>query len=161
MNIHLNRVLAAMLVAASLGGCQNWDYGEKQTAGAVLGGVGGAALGSQLGHGTSRIYTAAAGTLVGVFLGSEIGKSLDRADQAYASQSAGAALERYPDGQTSTWQNPNTGHAGSTTPTRTYDTAQGPCREYQTSVVIDGKTQTAYGTAGRQPDGSWKVANGT
>ena len=35
MNLHLNAALAAMLVAASLGGCQNWDYGEKRTAGAV------------------------------------------------------------------------------------------------------------------------------
>ena len=40
MSIYLNRLVAAMLVVASLGGCQNLDYGEKQTAGAVIGGVG-------------------------------------------------------------------------------------------------------------------------
>ena len=31
------------------------------------------------------------------------------------------------------------------------------CREYQRTVTIDGKTETAYGTACRQPDGSWKI----
>lgn len=31
-----------------------------------------------------------------------------------------------------------------------------PCREYQTTVTIDGKTETAYGRACRQADGTWK-----
>ncbi|MDH3703075.1 MAG: hypothetical protein OEU46_17350 [Alphaproteobacteria bacterium] len=35
-------------------------------------------------------------------------------------------------------------------------TAGGPCREFQESIVIDGKPQRAYGTACRQPDGTWK-----
>lgn len=30
------------------------------------------------------------------------------------------------------------------------------CREYQTTVMIDGKPQKAYGKACRQPDGTWK-----
>ena len=41
MSIYLNRLVAAMLVVASLGGCQNWDYGEKQTAGAGMHDMGG------------------------------------------------------------------------------------------------------------------------
>ena len=39
------------------------------------------------------------------------------------------------------------------------DLRQQPCREYQTQVVIDGRTQNAYGTACRQPDGNWRVVN--
>jgi len=155
----LKRLAGALAVLVALGGCQNWEYGEKETAGTVIGGVGGAVLGSQVGNGTTRVVATAAGTLLGAWIGNSIGRSLDRADQQYATQTANAALERYPDGQSSTWKNPNTGHSGSTTPTRTYETAEGPCREYQTSVVIDGRTQTAYGTACRQPDGSWKVVN--
>jgi surface antigen len=154
------KTLAATgLLVLSLGACENSEYGRKQTAGVVVGGVGGAVIGSQFGHGTTQLAATAAGTLIGAWIGSEVGKSLDKADQQYATQSADNALERYPDGQASTWENPNTGHAGQTTPTRTYETAQGPCREYQTSVVIDGRKQTAYGTACRQPDGSWKVVN--
>lgn len=153
------RLAAAVLVVALLGGCQTWDYGEKETAGTVIGGVGGAVIGSQVGSGGTRLVATAAGTLIGAWIGNEIGRSLDRADQQYATQSANAALERYPDGQSSTWKNPNTGHSGATTPTRTYETADGPCREYRTSVVIDGRTETAYGTACRQPDGTWRVVN--
>ena len=157
--MHFRKLTAAALVAASLGGCQNWEHGQKETAGTVIGGVGGAVVGSQFGKGTGRLAATAAGTLLGAWIGNEVGKSLDRADQQYAAQSANTALERYPDGQTSSWKNPNSGHSGATTPVRTYETAQGPCREYQTSVVIDGRTQTAYGTACRQPDGSWHVVN--
>ena len=46
------------------------------------------------------------------------------------------------------------------TPTRTFQTASGqPCREYQQTVTIGGKTEEAYGTACRQPDGTWKIVN--
>ncbi|MDG2269863.1 MAG: hypothetical protein P8M28_05545 [Alphaproteobacteria bacterium] len=31
------------------------------------------------------------------------------------------------------------------------------CREYQTTVSVDGKEQGDFGTACQQPDGSWKV----
>ncbi len=33
------------------------------------------------------------------------------------------------------------------------------CREYQGTVVINGRTQPSYGTACLMPDGSWRVAN--
>jgi|SRR5579863_7240893 len=32
------------------------------------------------------------------------------------------------------------------------------CREFQTTVTIEGKRQEAVGTACRQPDGSWHVS---
>ena len=32
-------------------------------------------------------------------------------------------------------------------------------REYATSVVIDGKTQSAHGTACREPDGARRIEN--
>jgi surface antigen len=70
---------------------------------------------------------------------------------------AQAAPESNPDGHASTWRDPNSGHSGSTVPTRTYDSALGPCREYTTSVVIDGKTQSAHGTACREPDGTRRI----
>ncbi|AWJ92216.1 hypothetical protein Sp245p_20800 (plasmid) [Azospirillum baldaniorum] len=33
------------------------------------------------------------------------------------------------------------------------------CREYQTTVMVGGLAQPGYGTACRQPDGSWRVIN--
>ena len=35
------------------------------------------------------------------------------------------------------------------------------CREIIMDVVIDGVEQQAYGTACREPDGSWKIKNGS
>jgi surface antigen len=43
------------------------------------------------------------------------------------------------------------------TPVRTYQAGGTYCREFQSNVTIDGKPDKAYGTACRQPDGSWKV----
>ena len=33
------------------------------------------------------------------------------------------------------------------------------CREYQKEVTIDGKIQQTFGTACRQPDGTWRIQN--
>lgn len=33
------------------------------------------------------------------------------------------------------------------------------CREFQQEVTVGGKTEQAYGTACRQPDGSWEVVS--
>jgi hypothetical protein len=33
------------------------------------------------------------------------------------------------------------------------------CREYQNVAVVDGKPVKSYGTACRQPDGSWKIVS--
>ena len=72
--------------------------------------------------------------------------------------SAQNTLESTPTGQTSKWHNPDSGNAGSYTPTRTYQTASGQdCREFESDVVIDGKTETTSGTACRSADGTWKI----
>jgi surface antigen len=36
---------------------------------------------------------------------------------------------------------------------------QTACHEYQTTAVIDGKTQPIWGRVCQQPDGSWRIAN--
>jgi len=146
------------LLAVAIAGCDG--AGQKQTGGAVLGGVVGGLLGSKVGSGKGQLAATAAGALIGALAGSEAGKSLDRADRMYAARTTQSTLEQAPSGSTSTWSNPDTGHSGSVTPTRTYETAAGQyCREYQQTVTVNGQTQNAYGTACRQPDGSWKVVN--
>jgi surface antigen len=47
----------------------------------------------------------------------------------------------------SVWVNPDTGHQYSVMPTRTYDTATGPCREYTVDAIIGGQRETIYGSA--------------
>jgi surface antigen len=146
------------LIALGLAGCANSEYGPKQTVGAVAGAAGGGLLGAQFGHGPGQLAATAAGTLLGALLGSEIGKSLDRTDKLYAAGAEVHALEYTPSGTVTSWQNPDSGASGTITPTRTYQTASGQyCREFQQQATVAGKTQQVYGTACRQPDGSWKL----
>lgn len=151
--------LAAVLMLG-LTACEGNKYGQKQTGGAIVGGALGGLLGSQIGGGKGRLAATAAGTVLGLFLGSEVGKSLDKADRLYAQQTANQAFERNPVGQTSTWSNPDSGHSGTVTPTKTvYTPDNEPCRNYETTVTIDGRTETATGRACRQPDGTWRIVN--
>ncbi|MFQ5959549.1 MAG: RT0821/Lpp0805 family surface protein [Alphaproteobacteria bacterium] len=153
------RIAIAFAAALALAACAT-DQGPKQSFGTLIGaGLGGLA-GSQIGSGTGQLAAVGAGVLLGGLLGNEVGRSLDKADQAYVARTAQYSLESAPVGTTSTWTNPDSGNSGSFTPTRTYEAAQGQyCREYQTTVTVGGATEEAYGTACRQPDGSWKVVN--
>lgn len=156
---NLGSAAVAAVVALSVMACDG-NYGPKQTGGAVLGGAAGGLLGAQIGGGSGQLAATAAGALLGVFLGSEVGKSLDRADRLYAQRTTQTALETQPSGTTSTWNNPDSGHSGTVTPTKTYKAESGHyCREYQQTVTIDGKTETAHGTACREEDGTWRIAN--
>lgn len=152
-------VAPLVAVALALGACSS-DAGQKQTGGAVLGGVGGALLGSQIGGGTGQLIAVAVGTLAGAMIGSEVGKSLDKADQAAMARAEDRAHSA-PVGETVRWNNPDSGHSGTVTPVRDgYSEKTGAyCREYQTTVTVGGEQQKAYGTACQQPDGSWKVVD--
>ncbi len=156
----ITTILIAGSLVLTLAACEGNRYGQKQTGGAILGGIAGGLLGSQVGGGKGKLAATAAGALLGVFVGSEIGKSLDRADRMHAQRTTQGALESSPIGQASSWSNPDSGHSGTVTPTRTFETASGgPCREYQQTVTISGRTETAYGKACRQADGTWQIVN--
>src|SRR3546814_9409514 len=150
-------IVAPLFAAAlALGACST-DAGQKQTGGTLLGGVGGALLGSQFGSGTGQLVAVAVGTMAGAMVGSEVGKSLDKADQtamAGAEQRAHSA----PVGETIRWNNPDSGHYGTVTPVRDgYNQNSGAyCREYQPTVTVGGKQEPAYGPASQPPPGSWK-----
>ncbi|MEJ2199490.1 MAG: RT0821/Lpp0805 family surface protein [Desulfuromonadaceae bacterium] len=146
-----------LLVVLLLAGCAP-SMGPKEGAGTLLGAGSGALLGAQIGDGTGRIVAVAIGTLAGAILGQEIGKSLDRADQLIMQRNAQYALEYTRTNQATTWRNPDSGNYGTITPIETYQTTQGQyCREYSQTVTIGGQPQRAYGTACRQPDGSWLI----
>ncbi|MEN6542056.1 RT0821/Lpp0805 family surface protein [Parvibaculum sp.] len=150
--------LAIGALALSLVGCQE-GAGPKQNIGTVGGAVLGGLAGSTIGGGTGRLWATGAGVLLGGLIGSEIGKSLDRADRQYMADRTQYALESAPSGQAVEWRNPDSGHYGSVTPQRAYQDNGSYCREYTQTVNIGGKTERAYGTACRQPDGSWQIVN--
>ena len=152
------KIAAAVAAVVLLGACA--DQGPKQQAGTVLGGVGGAVAGAQFGSGKGRLVGVAAGTLIGALLGSEIGKSLDRADMAYVQRTNQQAFEYGRSGAAQTWRNPDSGHYGAVVPRPAYQTSGGQyCREFQQTITVGGRTEQGYGTACRQPDGSWQIVN--
>lgn len=156
-----NAIAVVFLVALAVptASCTQLSEGVQNNPKAVLGALGGAALGGGIaalaGGGTGAIVGA---TLGGALLGGFIGNRLDARDKQMAAQAAQKASESSQNGQPSVWNNPDTGNSGSITPTRTYQLANGTyCRQYQQTIVVGGEQHQAYGTACRQPDGTWKI----
>jgi surface antigen len=130
---------------------------NKTTAGTLLGAGLGAFAGSKVGSGSGKLAATAIGGLLGAVAGHSIGSSLDQADLMYANRAGQQAFEYGRSNVPVEWRNPDTGHAGTVTPVRTYETEGRYCREYQQTIVVGGQTEQAYGTACRQPDGSWQI----
>lgn len=139
-----------LLFVISFVGCST----TNEEIGRNLGGVIGGAIGSNVGHGHGRTAAIVAGTLIGSTVGSSIGKHMDENDR----RNAALVLERNKTYQPSRWRNPDSGNVYEVTPTRTYSDSNRYCREYQTKVIIDGRSESAYGTACRVGD-SWKIVN--
>lgn len=142
-----------LITSLSLAGCSNFT---KQDVGTVSGGVVGGLIGSQFGGGTGKLLAIGAGTLAGALIGGSIGKSMDDTDKLKAQK----ALEANAIGQPAYWTNQKTGTEYQVTPVKNV-TVHGNryCREYRTTAFVGGKSQEVYGTACRQPDGSWKVVS--
>jgi surface antigen len=132
---------------------------DQAVGGAMLGAIGGGFAGAQFGHGSGNLAATAIGTLLGAFIGHQVGESLNRAD-ALAATSAERNAYQAQIGQTISWNNPETGHSGAITPIRDgRDSSGNYCRAFEQSVMVDGRSEQASGTACRQPDGSWRVVS--
>lgn len=143
----------ALICSMSLIGCSNVS---NQDAGVMTGAVAGGLLGSTVGQGSGQILAIAAGTLAGAMIGGAIGKNMDDNDRARMNQ----ALESNNTGQPAYWQNQKTGASYKVTPVKNVSVNGNKyCREYRTTADISGKQQQMYGTACRQPDGSWKAVS--
>jgi surface antigen len=128
---------------------------SKQDQGVLIGAIAGGILGHQVGGGSGQVLATMVGTVAGAMIGGSIGKQMDETDRL----NTAAALENVRTGVPSSWVNPDTGYEYVVTPTNTYDSGTGPCREYTMDATIGGNTEQIYGTACRQADGSWKVMN--
>lgn len=128
-------------------------WGSREFLGNVIGGTVGGVLGSQVGKGSGRTAAIVGGTVVGVLVGGSVGRSMDAVDRLYLNQ----VLETAPTRTAVAWQNPDTRTRYEVTPVATYQQAGLYCREYTATALIGGQKQQIYGTACRQPDGSWKI----
>ncbi|QQR68931.1 MAG: glycine zipper 2TM domain-containing protein [Alphaproteobacteria bacterium] len=157
MNKTILLTATALVAGVALTGCQSSSWGQKQTVGTVVGAGGGALLGNQFGKGTGNVALTALGAVAGAWLGNEIGSSLDNADRSALMQAENRAYSA-PIGQQITWNNPQSGNSGVIVPVRDGQDGSGAyCREFNQSIVVGGQRQNGYGTACRQPDGTWKI----
>ena len=129
---------------------------NRDMIGALIGAGSGAALGSTIGKGDGRTAAIIGGAILGMLGGYNIGQTLDQSDQACT----GYTLQNVPDGRSVRWLNPDSGTSYNIIPTRSWQNADGLyCREYNATADIGGKQAKTYGTACRQPDGSWQIAS--
>ena len=146
--------------SAAAGGITGGGGLDKQDIGTGIGALGGAALGTSMTHGKGKIVGGVLGALAGAAVGNAIGASLDRADMTYYQQTQQKALETSNAGQALPWSNPQSGNSGVIIPQAPYKNTSGQyCREFQNQITVGGKTQSGYGTACRQPDGSWQIVS--
>jgi surface antigen len=154
----LTALLGACAQPGTSGNAPGQFGANKTTGGALVGGAAGGLVGSQFGSGSGQLAATGLGVLAGALAGSSVGASLDRADLAYAQQAEQSAFEAAPSGTATTWRNPDTGNSGTITPQAAVQDASGQyCREFQQTITVGGQTQQGYGTACRQPSGSWQI----
>ena len=128
---------------------------SKQDQGVIIGAIAGGILGHQVGGGSGKVLATIVGTAAGAAIGGSIGRDMDETDRLHTT----AALENVRTGVPSSWVNPDTGYEYVVTPTQTYESDTGPCREYTLDAKIGGQTEQVYGTACRQADGSWMIVD--
>ena len=154
-----HQILAIVAAAALfLSACEGMEERPGETMGTLIGAGVGAIVGSKIGSGRGQSVATAIGVLAGAWAGGQLGKTLDEQDQQQAEQVAQGTLENNQSGVSSTWSNPDSGNSGTITPVNTYQTASGEdCRDFESTITVDGKTEAAQGRACRQADGSWLI----
>jgi surface antigen len=148
-------VLLCSACATTEGLKQDVENNPKAVLGSLLGAGAGAGIAALAGGNPAVIIGSALG---GALIGGYIGNRLDNRDKQMAAEAAQRAFDSNPTGTASVWNNPDSGHSGSITPTKTYQLANGQyCRMYTQTINVGNEPQQTYGTACRQPDGSWQV----
>ena len=142
------------ILLLTLTSCANQQL-SRGTQGAGIGAAGGAIVGQAIGRNTEATLIGAA---VGTMLGYIVGNEMDKYDKRELNQT----YEFGPSGQTTTWQNPDSGNSYQVTPQPAYIPPQNPntfCRRAEILATIDGKTQKTYTTACRNSMGQWELQN--
>ena len=144
-------MIAALASIVLLASCETMTHGDE---GEIIGGVVGGVLGSQIGDGSGRTAAIIIGTLAGAMIGRQIGENMDEVDRMKTAR----ALNDSKTGMSTTWVNPDTGYEYTVTPTRTYEAAGGPCREFRLDAEVgNSPNEEVYGNACLQADGSWLI----
>lgn len=87
-------------------------------------------------------------------------EKLARSDKTLADQKLQTALEKTLSGQSTRWQNPQSGASGSVTPLKTWKTSNGTyCRSFSEKIILaSGKAMSRRGVACRSANAVWQSA---
>jgi surface antigen len=152
----LRPILVAVLLA--LGACESSGMSTGETVGTLGGAAAGGLLGSQIGKGQGRLLAAVAGTLAGGYLGNRLGAHFSAADRTQAATAERSAVTS---GEPTSWSNSDSGNSGRVTPSRSFTDPSGrTCREFEHTVTVDGRPESGRGTACRNANGEWELAEG-
>lgn len=157
-----NRLLPLALSLSLLTAACSGTEGEKQTAqvfGGVFGLILGHMVGNTVGSGSGQQVAQGVGAIIGVFVGRELAKRLTESDVDLFGDAVDDSLENDETGGQTGWENPDSGNSGTVSPTSdTYETvANAQCRDFESTIVVDGEVETANGRACRQDDGYWQI----
>jgi surface antigen len=144
-----NLIIATIMILAMLPtvGCASMSNAQKGTGvGALAGGLVGALVSKD------KLVGTAIGAGVGAVFGYMAGNEMDKYDQAQLSRVA----ETVPSGQTSTWENPDTGRRIEATPRPAVRTGDEIFRD----VIVEAEDGTRVTLkVKRLPDGTWIPVN--
>lgn len=155
----VSALVGGVALSLILAGC-SWDDSRSEKLGTVVGGVVGGILGSKVGGGTGKNVAIVIGATLGAMWGKDIAKGLTEEDQVFSQRTTQDTLEYGKPGERVSWSNPDSGNSGSVTPDEVYTSQDGQdCREFETTVQVEGEERTAMGTACRNADGEWQVVD--
>ena len=152
-------VLLAGVAVLPLAGCETIEretgFNKSTQTGAVSGATFGGIIAALAGANPAWI---AASVILGGVTGGAIGNYLGKDDaQKHASTNL-SALDTLGRGQSSSWQNAQTGNSGSTTVTSISNRADGTvCKSFRETVRTKAETVTKESTACKAPGGTWRV----
>ncbi len=149
----MKKTISLFLVSAMVLGLTGCGENPNTTGGTVIGAVAGGLIGSRFGHGGGQIAATIVGAAAGGYIGNRIGQYMDRQDQ----MNYRSAVANTPVGNQATWHNEKTNTTYTVTPTKQYHAEGKVCRHYTTTVKIEGKQNTAHGTACKDSHGEWKI----
>jgi surface antigen len=135
------------------------DYGileggcNREAVGAVLGGIAGGAIGSQVGKGENRQIAIVLGTIAGAVIGAQIGREMDETDRACV----GHALELAGDSRRVTWKGADGKTTYRITPLRGFERDGAHCREFDLRVTAGERQETKRQKACPTGDGNWRI----
>mgnify|MGYP001163317042 FL=1 len=139
--------IAAAIVALALSACS--------TTGTDGAGSAAQAFAEPTRSGQPRVGAAIVEAMAGGLIGGPVGAGLDSRDRRRALEAEYRALEYMSAGQGVSWGDRGGRRHGEVVAGSPYRVGSQDCRQYSHTVHVNGRSQTARGTACRNPDGSW------